>query len=127
MPTVNTMSFVRILASGLTGSSSRSPGAPTAGVIAAAEHASVPTKTPVAKLWSVISVTIELPPAASSTLPISPAPLTTGSPRCTPSLVPLLIVTRWYQLLGECANTRASTGPYLLRPPLVSMSLSLAI
>ena len=70
---------------------------------------------PVANSGSVISVTTDVPPVAVSTLPTSPAPLITGSPRCTPSLVPLLIVKRWYQLLEERIVTRARrparTGP----------------
>ena len=62
---------------------------------------SSPALTLVAKLWSVISVTTAEPPVASATLPTSPAPLITGSPRWMPSSRPLLIVTCWYQLLGE--------------------------
>ena len=53
------------------------------------------------KSWSVSSITTALPSETDLTLPTRPWPLTTGSSTATPSLEPLLIVTVWYQVLGE--------------------------
>ena len=92
-----------------TSSSSRSPGAPTAGSIepGSPERAAL-AETP--NSWSVSSITIALPSETDLTLPTRPSPLTTGWSGLTPSLEPLLISTVEYQVLGERAKTRAITG-----------------
>src|SRR5262245_47977521 len=54
-----------------------------------------------ALVWSVISVTSDVPPVVAVTLPTSPSPVTTGSLARTPSPEPTSIVTLEYQTVGE--------------------------
>src|SRR4051812_7512018 len=123
VPAVTIRSPVRTFETSSTRSKIRSPALPSAGVTEPGSRVSE-VMPAAAKSLSVISVTTDSPPATSSTRPTSPAALITGSPRLTPSSEPLLTVTRWYQVLGECTNTRASTGAYSSIPPVVSCSLS---
>src|SRR3954464_6909557 len=121
VPAVTIRSPVRTFETSSTRSKIRSPALPSAGVTLPGSRVSE-VMPAAAKSLSVISVTTDWPPVTASTRPTRPAELITGSPRLTPSSEPLLTVTRWYQLLGECTNTRASTGAYSSMPPVVSCS-----
>ena len=67
-------------------------------------------------MWSVTSVTIDVPGDTQVTLPTSPAPLTTAWLTCTPADVPLSIVTCVNHRLGSWPMTRADTGRLSARP-----------
>src|SRR3954469_3793673 len=119
VPAVTIRSLVWTLLTSSTRSKMRSPGAPRAGVTLPGSRDWL-VMPAAAKSLSVISVATASPEVTASTRPTRPSGLITGSPRWTSSSVPLLIVTREYQALGECTNTRASTGPNSSMPPVVS-------
>ena len=63
---------------------------------------------PTAKSGSVMSCTVDRSFVTSTTLPTSPAPLTTGMPTLIPSLLPLEMSTVWEKFDGLPESTRGA-------------------